>query len=103
MFARTPRLTLRPGWPEDAPALAAAIAHESVVTMLARAPWPYRLPDAETFLAEPFDPRSPRLLILDHASPYPRIIGGIGLTCESTGYELGYWLTPAVWGQGYAT
>ena len=30
MFARTPRLTLRPGWPEDAPALTQAIAHYDV-------------------------------------------------------------------------
>ena len=29
MFALTPRLTLRPGWPEDAPALARAIGHEA--------------------------------------------------------------------------
>ena len=31
MFARTPRLLLRPGFPEDAPALAAAIADEAIV------------------------------------------------------------------------
>ena len=46
MFARTKRLTLRPGWPEDAPAVARAIGHEEVVRMLAKAPWPYRLADA---------------------------------------------------------
>ena len=28
MFARTSRLTLRPAWPEDAPALARAIGHQ---------------------------------------------------------------------------
>ena len=53
MFARTKRLTLRPGWPEDAPALARAIGHESVIAKLARAPWPYTLDDAEAFLAQP--------------------------------------------------
>ena len=43
MFARTERLLLRPGWAEDAPALARAIADEQVVRNLATAPWPYRL------------------------------------------------------------
>ena len=53
MFARTKRLTLRPGWPEDAPALSQAIGHESVATRLARVPWPYALGDAQSFLAQP--------------------------------------------------
>ena len=53
MFALTPRLTLRPGWPEDAPALARAIGHEPVVRNLSRAPWPYGVADAAAFLALP--------------------------------------------------
>ena len=43
MFARTPRLLLRPGWREDAPALFRAIADERIVRNLATAPWPYTL------------------------------------------------------------
>ena len=43
MFARTPRLLLRPGFPEDAPALAAAIADEAIARNLANVPWPYRM------------------------------------------------------------
>src|SRR3989344_9521016 len=39
MFARTERLLLRPGWQEDAPALAKAIGEEGVVRNLATAPW----------------------------------------------------------------
>ena len=46
MFARTPRLLLRPGFPEDAPALAAAIADEAIARNLANVPWPYRMRDA---------------------------------------------------------
>ncbi len=60
MFARTRRLTLRPGWPEDAPALAQAIAHESVIAKLARAPWPYAVSDADAFLAQPRAGHDPR-------------------------------------------
>ena len=63
MFARTERLLLRPGWAEDAPALAAAIADEMIVRNLATAPWPYGLRDAEAFLAQPRDPVLPSFLI----------------------------------------
>ena len=51
MFARTERLLLRPGWAEDAPALARAIGDEMIVRNLAVVPWPYSLRDAEAFLA----------------------------------------------------
>ena len=51
MFARTPRLLLRPGFPEDAPALAAAIADQAIARNLANVPWPYSMRDAEAFLA----------------------------------------------------
>ena len=65
MFARTERLLLRPGWAEDAPALARAIADEQVVRNLATAPWPYALEDAEAFLAAPRDPAMPSFLITE--------------------------------------
>lgn len=103
MFARTPRLTLRPPWPEDAPALARAIGHESVVTMLARAPWPYALGDAESFLSQPRAATDPACLILGRERPYPDVIGAISITRRDEGHELGYWLTPSAWGRGYAT
>ena len=103
MFARTPRLTLRPGWPEDAPALAAAIGHPDVVTKLAHAPWPYSVEDAQVFLSQPRDHVTANFLILAHEGDCPHIVGGIGLTPEKHGHEFGYWLTPDAWGRGYAT
>ncbi len=104
MFARTKRLTLRPGWPEDAEALAAAIGHEGVVRNLARAPWPYPLEEAEAFLALPRTGHEPRLQIFERAGDGHRLIGGIGIDLGgANGHELGYWLTPGVWGRGYAT
>lgn len=102
MFSITPRLVLRPGWPEDAGALARAIGHESVVRNLARAPWPYALEDAEAFLSLPRDAHEPRFQICTRDGDY-QLIGGIGLLREGSGWELGYWLTPAAWGRGYAT
>ena len=59
MFARTPRLLLRPGFPEDAPALAAAIGDQAIVMNLPVVPWPYTLRDAEAFLASPRNPVLP--------------------------------------------
>ncbi|WP_083706551.1 GNAT family N-acetyltransferase [Sphingomonas sp. gentR] len=104
MFARTPRLLLRPAWPEDAAALTQAIGHEAVARMAARVPYPYTIGDAEQWLARPCGPTEPQFLItaLDRGGA-PELIGGIAIIAGDTGHELGYWLTPAAWGRGYAT
>lgn len=107
MFARTQRLTLRPGWPEDAAALTRAVAHPEVVRMLAQVPWPYGIEHAEAFLARPRDATNVTLLILAHEDdPAPRLVGAIGLHPDPEApdaHELGYWLAPDAWGRGYAT
>jgi RimJ/RimL family protein N-acetyltransferase len=104
MFARTERLLLRPGWIEDAPALARAIADEAIVTKLARAPWPYSLADAEAFLARQPEPGLPDFLIFARTLGAPRLIGGIGLQAAGDGeVELGYWIARPFWGLGFAT
>jgi RimJ/RimL family protein N-acetyltransferase len=104
MFARTPRLLLRPGFPEDAPALAAAIAEEAIVRNLATAPWPYRMRDAEAFLACPRDPVLPSMLIFERTGAAPRLVGSCGLGRRPSGaVELGYWIATPHWGRGLAT
>lgn len=104
MFARTPRLLLRPGFPEDAPALAAAIADEAIVRHLANAPWPYRMRDAEAFLAAPADPVLPRLLIFERTNGAPLLVGACGMGRRPSGaVELGYWIARPFWGRGFAT
>lgn len=104
MFVRTERLLLRPGWPEDAAELAGAIGQRSVVAMLAQAPWPYALADAEAYLALPSPAHDPRFTIIARDAPRPRLIGGIGIGAfAGEPHELGYWLTPDAWGCGYAT
>lgn len=100
MFIRTERLFLRPAWPEDWQELHHAIADERVIRNLARAPWPYTPADAQAFAARPQDRRYPHFLI---TLPGSRVIGGIWLHETDGGAELGYWLTPEVWGRGYAT
>jgi RimJ/RimL family protein N-acetyltransferase len=103
MFIRTERLFLRPAWPEDCQDLHAALAHESVVRNLSCVPWPYTLEDAQAFVVRPQDRRHPHFLITLPSARGSRIIGGIGLAQEEGGAHLGYWLTPEVWGRGYAT
>ncbi|MBB5705775.1 GNAT family N-acetyltransferase [Sphingopyxis panaciterrulae] len=104
MFARTERLLLRPGWREDAPALAQAIGDEAIVRNLARAPWPYRETDAEAFLSGWTDGHPSRFLMVRRTASAPRLIGGIGIDRRENGeVELGYWVARSYWGLGYAT
>lgn len=104
MFARTARLLLRPGFPEDAPALAAAIADQAIVRNLATAPWPYRMRDAEAFLASPRDPVLPSFLVFERTQAEPQLVGSCGLGRRPSGaVEMGYWIARAHWGRGIAT
>jgi RimJ/RimL family protein N-acetyltransferase len=104
MFARTPRLLLRPGFPEDAPALATAIADEAVVRNLSSVPWPYRLRDAEAYLAGPRDPVLPSFLMFERTAAEPRLVGACGLGRRPSGaVEMGYWVARPFWGRGFAT
>lgn len=104
MFARTPRLLLRPGWPEDAAALTAAIADGAIVRNLSSAPWPYALADAQAFLAGWADAPLPRFLMVQRTVAEPRLIGCIGIDADADGaVELGYWVARPNWGLGYAT
>jgi RimJ/RimL family protein N-acetyltransferase len=104
MFARTPRLLLRPGFPEDAPALAQAIGDETIVRNLTTAPWPYRMRDAEAFLASPRDPLLPSFLIFERTSGAPNLIGSCGLGRRRSGaVEMGYWIARSYWSRGFAT
>ena len=104
MFARTERLLLRPGWLEDAPALARAIGEEAVVRNLARAPWPYGMDEAQDFLGRPVDPAQPSFLIFARTGGAPRLVGGCGIAPSPEGpLEMGYWIARPYWGLGFAT
>lgn len=104
MFARTPRLLLRPGWPEDAEALHQAINDEAIVRNLASAPWPYGRDDADNFLSLAANPKSPRWLIYRRTAGAPCLVGTCGIDLMPDGsVELGYWIGRDHWGLGYAT
>jgi RimJ/RimL family protein N-acetyltransferase len=104
MFARTPRLMLRPGFPEDAPALALAMSDQAIARNLAGVPWPYSMRDAEAFLATPRDPLLPSLLVFERTDGAPQLIGACGLQRRpSRAVEMGYWIARPFWSRGYAT
>ncbi|RVT42143.1 GNAT family N-acetyltransferase [Sphingobium algorifonticola] len=105
MFARTDRLLLRPGWMEDAPALAQAINDPAVLRNLEHPPAPYRLADAEAFLSRTQDAHLPNFLIFARTKGAPRLIGVCGIHggAEAGTLELGYWIARPYWGLGFAT
>jgi RimJ/RimL family protein N-acetyltransferase len=103
MFIRTENLLLRPGWVEDAPALADAFGREEVVMTLATAPWPYALDDAFAYLGRERTAHEADLLIFLRTPGAPRLIGGIGTAQRDGEIELGYWIVPSHWGRGYCT
>jgi len=104
MFARTPRLLLRPGFPEDAPALARAMSDRAIARNLAVVPWPYTLRDAEAYLASPRDPVLPSFLIFERTNAAPLLVGACGLGRRPSGsVEMGYWIARPFWGRGLAT
>jgi RimJ/RimL family protein N-acetyltransferase len=97
-------LLLRPGFPEDAPALAAAMSDRAIARNLAVVPWPYTLRDAEAFLASPRDPVLPSFLIFERTDAAPRLIGSCGLGRRPSGaVEMGYWISRSFWGRGFAS
>jgi RimJ/RimL family protein N-acetyltransferase len=89
---RTWRLLLRPYTAADAAPLADAIGQYDVARWLGLVPYPYRLSDAEAFIART---EAGRDWLIEHEG---RLIGGI-----SVGHELGYWVARDIWGQGLAT
>jgi ribosomal-protein-alanine N-acetyltransferase len=102
---RTERLLLRQLTPDDAADLARAIDHELIDRTTLKIPHPYTLADAHEWIGS----QSDRLrdgtgvnfaIILDD-----RLIGGVGLDINpgSDKAEMGYWITPAHWGNGYVT
>lgn len=104
MFARTQRLLLRPGFPEDAPLLAQAINDERIACNVARMPWPYCLKDAESFLATFEGPTETKFLIFERTNGAPELVGGCGFDVRLDGsLQFGYWITPSKWGRGFAT
>ena len=97
------RVTLRRPTMSDAPDVFAGMNDFDVVKNLSRAPWPYTLHDAVTWL-EGVENGGP------HRGAYPfaivtggRQVGTVGISDHGETVELGYWIGRAFWGRGFAT
>jgi RimJ/RimL family protein N-acetyltransferase len=66
----------------------------------ARIPHPYRLSDAESFIASADNGSEAVFLVTLHDKT---VIGACGLVLQEQAPELGYWLGVPYWGRGYAT
>jgi RimJ/RimL family protein N-acetyltransferase len=97
---RTQRLTLRAPRPGDAKAIAVLANDRRIAANTARLPHPYRLDDAEQFIAavNKRDGEACFVVALDGAP-----IGMCGVEPGMDGAELGYWLGVPYWGRGFAT
>jgi RimJ/RimL family protein N-acetyltransferase len=106
VFLVTPRLLLRPPWPEDAAAMVAAFSHWDVVRQTALIPWPYALADAQAFIAGAALGGAAFDLVITRKGD-GQLVGGIGIKPPygpGRGHpDLGYWIAPEAAGRGYAT
>ena len=98
----TKRLVLRAPQLVDGKAVAALANDRRVAENTARIAFPYRLPDAETWIsganAEP-DARTYLITLADDT-----VIGSCSLSIDDGPVpDIGYWLGTRHWGKGYAT
>jgi len=86
---------------EDAKTIARLANDRRIAENTTRIPHPYRVADAEAFIAavNKTDSELNWVLMLDGS-----LIGGCGLAqLDGPAPDLGYWLGAAYWGKGYAT
>ena len=97
----TKRLALRAARLEDAKAVAALANDRRIAENTARIPHPYKLADAEQFIATVNKKGEAAYLITLHDKT---IIGACGLMFRyDDTSEIGYWLGVPYWNKGYAT
>jgi RimJ/RimL family protein N-acetyltransferase len=98
----TKRLTLRAPRLEDAKAVAVLANDRRIAENTARIPHPYRLTDAQSFIAGANAADAEAVFLI--AARDGTIMGACGLTsADANAPELGYWLGVPFWGQGFAT
>lgn len=105
IILKTKRLLLRPPFMEDAPQIAERIGVRDVAWNLGRAPFPYKVSDAEDWLERiPKGWHDDTAYILLITRPEEGVIGCVGLDLKPMDvWELGYWVGRDWWGEGYVT
>ncbi len=97
----TERLALRAPSLEDAPMIARLANDRRIAENTASIPHPYRLADAEDFIAKANGETAVNFVI---TLADGTIAGACGLAMlDAPAPEIGYWLGLPYWGQGYAT
>jgi RimJ/RimL family protein N-acetyltransferase len=101
----TERLTLRRPAPQDAVYIADLANDPDVARMTTSVPYPYRLADAEDFVARMLraDPEGDLPLLVEHREVGPVGMTGFHRTAASPWVEIGYWLGRTFRGRGLAT
>jgi RimJ/RimL family protein N-acetyltransferase len=97
----TKRLTLRAPCLEDAKTVAMLANDRRIAENTARIPHPYKLSDAESFIAAANANEGDALFLVTLRDR--TVIGACGITMLADQPELGYWLGAPYWGKGYAT
>jgi RimJ/RimL family protein N-acetyltransferase len=98
----TRRLSLRRPNDDDVDAIVNIVGNWDVARRLARAPHPYGPADARYFLEQVVPAEWVWAITLQGSGAF---LGAVGLTPEEGAdmADLGYWLSPAHWGQGFTT
>lgn len=96
----TARLKMRAPSPEDAQAIAALANDLRVAANTSRLPHPYRIADAEEFIAQGNSRDGEACFVVTRDG---RLIGVCSVDLREDGPELGYWFGAPFWGRGYAT
>jgi len=102
MFIRTERLFLRPGWPEDLDDLIEAFGEATSQRTVAVAALPQTNEAIREYLQRPRDPRLPQFFMYLRDDDGARMVGGIGLGRNREDVEIGYWISSAFRGRGFA-
>jgi RimJ/RimL family protein N-acetyltransferase len=99
---KTDRLVLRRPAPADTAAIISIAGDWQVASRLARVPYPYGEDDARFFLEQLVPYQWVWAITVAGAND---LVGVVGLSPDvaDDSAELGYWLSPMLWGQGIAT
>ncbi|HLN09172.1 MAG TPA: GNAT family N-acetyltransferase [Xanthobacteraceae bacterium] len=98
----TERLVLRAPRFEDAKQISMLANDRLIAENTARIPHPYRLADAEAFVAQAGRDGSETIFLITR--PDGTVVGACGLQlCDTPAPEIGYWVGLKFWGNGYAT
>jgi len=96
----TERLILRAPRRGDVKAMASLLDDRRIAANTARIPHPYRVDDAEQFVASANRRDGEATFMVLRGD---ELIGGCGIDPREDGPEIGYWLGVAHWDHGYAT